>query len=223
MAADRGSRFRCGDSAGVSPVRVRSVPAADSRTTRTHGGLGLGLAIARHLVEQHGGEIRAHSDGPGAGTTATIRLPAELPDTLGPLNWPSHTPTHVRPADVRLDDVTILVVDDQRDSREMLATLLEHRGARVRQCDGAEGALDLVRRHSVDVLIADIAMPSVDGHELMRRLRMLGHDVPAIAVTAFARTDDRDNALAAGYTEYCTKPIDGAQLARTVRALVRPS
>ena len=114
---------------------------ADSRTTRKHGGLGLGLAIARHLVEQHGGSICTESDGPGLGTTVTIRLPAASPvwwaSTLGALPAPSAE-------EVRLDDVTILVVDDQPDSREVVARLLEQRGARVQQCDCASSALEIL-------------------------------------------------------------------------------
>ena len=191
---------------------------ADSRSTRNHGGLGLGLAIARHLVEQHGGLIRAHSDGPGKGTTVCIRLPAASAATFAPFAM-----TSAAAADVRLDGVAILVVDDQRDSREVVARLLEQRGARVSQCDAAERALDLLTTQSIQLLIADIAMPNVDGYELIRRLRMSGNETPAIAVTAFAHPDDRQQALASGYTAYCAKPIDGAQLTRMVRDLVSAS
>jgi PAS domain S-box-containing protein len=186
----------------------------DSRTTRNHGGLGLGLAITKHLVEQHGGEIHAHSDGPGTGTTVSIRLPAAAPVAFTSPLWTSPA------SEVRLDEVTVVVVDDQRDSCEMVATFLEHRGATVIQCDSAESALDALEAGRIDVLIADIAMPQVDGYELIRRLRIAGNDVPAIAVTAFARHDDRRKATSCGYTAYCAKPIDGAQLAKTVRQLV---
>jgi CheY-like chemotaxis protein len=135
-----------------------------------------------------------------------------------PLRWPPHATE-----DVRLDDVTILVVDDQRDSREMLAMLLEHRGGHVRQCDCAESALHLISSESIDIVIADIAMPNVDGYELIRRFRLLKSEVPAVAVTALARPGDRQRAIAAGFTEYCAKPIDGVQLARIVRALTSAS
>src|SRR5699024_1111631 len=119
-----------------------------------------------------------------------------------------------------LDGLRILAVDDQRDSREMLAALLEQRGAEVSLCDSAESALTMLASPNFRLLIADIAMPDVDGYELIRRLRKSGNRTPAIAVTAFARTDDRNKALSSGYSAYCAKPIDGAELARTVRDLV---
>jgi CheY-like chemotaxis protein len=121
---------------------------------------------------------------------------------------------------VRLDDITVLVVDDQQDSREMLSTLLDQRGARTMQSESAESAFQILQLHRVNVLIADIAMPNVDGYELMRRLRANGNETPAIAVTAFARSDDRRNAFDCGYTAYLSKPIDGRQLAKTVRELI---
>ena len=188
---------------------------ADSRTTRKHGGLGLGLAIARHLVEQHGGSICAESDGPGLGTTVTIRLPAASPvrwaSTLGALPGPSAD-------EIRLDDVTILVVDDQPDSREVVARLLELRGARVQQCDSASSALEILDSEApVHLVIADIAMPDIDGYELIRRIRASGSELPAIAVTAIVRPSDRERALASGYAAYCPKPVDGPSLARVVR------
>jgi PAS domain S-box-containing protein len=188
---------------------------ADSRTTRTHGGLGLGLAIARHLIELHAGEIRAHSAGENRGTTILIRLP--LSPTTAPDVPPEATASIT---ETRLDDVTVLVVDDQPDSREMLATLLEQRGARSLQSESAESALQILQLQRVDLLIADIAMPGVDGYELMRRLRAAGDETPAIAVTAFARSDDRRSALDCGYTAYLSKPIDGRQLVRTIREVV---
>jgi PAS domain S-box-containing protein len=187
---------------------------ADSRSTRTHGGLGLGLAIAHHLVERHGGTIRASSDGPGKGTTISIRLPvAELE---------SRPARDVSPdrSDIRLDDVAILVVDDQHDSREVLSILLEQFGARVTGCDGAEAALERLAHHAVGLIIADIAMPRIDGYEFVRRLRKAGDITPTIAVTAFAHSDDRQRALEAGYGAYLAKPIDAFELARTVRQLV---
>jgi PAS domain S-box-containing protein len=189
---------------------------ADSRSTRTHGGLGLGLAIARHLIDQHGGAIQARSDGEGTGAAISIRLPVASTTCCRDVR------DVAPPADaVRLDDVGILVVDDERDSREMLATVLEQRGATVLQSDSAESALETLQNTSVHVIIADVAMPRVDGHELMRRVRASGSGIPSIAVTAFARSDDRHAALESGYSTYLAKPIDAKQLARTVRDLVR--
>jgi PAS domain S-box-containing protein len=173
----------------------------DSRSTRSYSGLGLGLAIARHLIELHGGEIAARSDGPGTGTTVTIRLP------VGPEVVP-RVETGARGGEGRLDGIDLLVVDDQQDSREMLVALLEGQGAAVVQGLSAESALELLGSRRVHLIIADIAMPRVDGYEFIRRLRAQGNQTPAIAVTAFARPDDRRRALLAGYSGYLAKPID---------------
>jgi PAS domain S-box-containing protein len=190
---------------------------ADSRSTRLHGGLGLGLAIAKRLVELHDGAIQATSHGPGMGTLVTIRLPAAAAD----LRFDADADSPLAAAPLRLHDATLLVVDDQADSREMIAALLEQRGATVLQCDSAEGALDTLRTNKVDLLIADIAMPSIDGYELIRRARASGCRVPAIAVTAFARSDDRRLALESGYTSHFAKPVDGVQFANVVHALLQ--
>ena len=188
---------------------------ADSRSTRAHAGLGLGLAIAKHLVELHGGVIHANSSGPGTGTLVSIRLPiaAGLRSTIAPDAEPAAAP-------LQLEDRTLLVVDDQADSREMIASLLEQRGATILQCDSAASALDILSAKHVDLVIADIAMPAIDGYELMRRARASGCRVPGIAVTAFARPDDRRLALESGYTSYLAKPVDGVQLAKTVYDLL---
>ena len=189
---------------------------ADSRSTRVHGGLGLGLAIAKHLVELHGGVIQANSEGPGKGTSISIRLP--IAAGLKPNADADAQPTTMS---FRLHDTTLLVVDDHADSREMIAALLEHRGATVLQCDSAAVALDTLSTKTVDLLIADLAMPHIDGYELMRRARASGCRVPGIAVTAFARSDDRQLALESGYTSYLAKPVDGVQLAKTVHDLLQ--
>jgi PAS domain S-box-containing protein len=189
---------------------------ADSRATRRHGGLGLGLAIARHLVEQHGGDVSAESDGAGQGTTVTVRLPT---GTEAP-HFKSSATQRLSATEVKLDGLSVLVVDDQPDSRELFASLLEERGADVARCESATSALALASSHPFQLLVADIAMPDIDGYELIRRLRARGIDMPAIAVTADAGPDDRQQALAAGFTDYRSKPVDATDFLHTVRALV---
>ena len=193
---------------------------ADSRATRRHGGLGLGLAIARHVLEQHRGEIRAHSDGPGLGTTITMRLPAR-PVPHGQPVAPV-TATHSSLA-LRLDGAKVVVVDDQRDSCELLAALFEQCGAHVVQCANAPAALSTLLSSSVQLLVADIAMPDVDGYDLIRQVRQIDARLPAVAVTAYAYPQDRLKALAAGFTAYCAKPIDATHFLRIVRNVMLSS
>ena len=188
---------------------------ADSRATRAHGGLGLGLAIARHLVEQHGGTIEARSEGTGRGATVSIHLPAGSAAVEA-------NPQPTAGADaVNLQGISVLVLDDEDDAREVMATLLAQHGAAVIQSASAESAMQTLRDRPVQLVVADIAMPQIDGFEFIRRVRAEGNTVPAIAVTAFARFDDRRQALGCGYTAYLAKPIDAHQLAKTVRELVR--
>jgi PAS domain S-box-containing protein len=193
---------------------------ADSRATRRHGGLGLGLAIARHVLEQHRGEIQAHSDGPGRGTTMTIRLPARI-QPQGQAVVPVVT-THAGLA-LRLDGAKVVVVDDQRDSCELLAALFEQCGAQVVQCANAPAALSTLLSSSVQLLVADIAMPDVDGYDLIRQVRQIDARLPAVAVTAYAYPQDRLKALAAGFTAYCAKPIDATHFLRIVRNVMLSS
>jgi nitrogen-specific signal transduction histidine kinase/CheY-like chemotaxis protein len=185
---------------------------ADSRFSRMHGGLGLGLAIARHLVELHGGSIHAHSDGPGRGTTFEIRLPAESSQRQTTLIESVSTPP-------RLDGLTVLVVDDHADSGELLAELLGNVGAVVIQCPSAASTMGALTSMPIDLLIADLGMPDVDGYELIEKVRGMPGGcarVPAVAVSAYSRPEDRDKALATGYDGYCPKPVDAAALLRTV-------
>jgi PAS domain S-box-containing protein len=184
----------------------------DSRATRKHGGLGLGLAIARHLVEQHRGEICAQSDGPGRGTMVRIRLPAA--SVAAPRC--SSRALAVQ-SELRLDGTRVLVVDDQPDSRELLAAILHRCGADVRQCESADDALSALAESGVHLLVADIAMPDMDGCELIGRLREQRIDIPALAVSAYARPQDRKRALAAGYDGYCAKPIETTEFLHAVR------
>jgi PAS domain S-box-containing protein len=183
----------------------------DSSTTRAHGGLGLGLAIVRHLVEMHGGTVQAESGGRGQGAVFTIRLRARrLPD--GPHPARDSPP----PPSARLDGVRVLVVDDERDTRDLLATALERRGAVVQTAASAADAIAVLRRGGCDVLVSDIGMPDQDGYDLITALRALeaaqGGAIPAVALTAYARAEDRRRALAAGYQVHVSKPVDPDEL-----------
>jgi PAS domain S-box-containing protein len=197
---------------------------ADSRATRQHGGLGLGLAIARHLVERHSGHITAHSDGPNLGTTLTILLPAiaQWQDNDARLQ-PPVAPVHKPMIELRLDGTTVLVVDDEKDSRELLEAVFERCGADVMRSGSAEEALALLAKAPVSLMVADIAMPEVDGCELLERARRLHGGMPAIAVSAYARPEDRQRALAAGYNAYCAKPVETSEFLRIVRAVLSTS
>jgi signal transduction histidine kinase/ActR/RegA family two-component response regulator len=191
---------------------------ADSRSTRKHGGLGLGLAIARHLIEQHHGSIQVRSEGKGRGTTFTIRLPlgsAVRPDetALTAVTLGAHRPA-------QLHGATVLVVDDQHDSRELLAAIFGRLGADTVQCGSAVSALEVLRVRPVSLLVADIAMPGLDGYELIQHVRRMRDGVPAVAVSAYARPEDRQRAIAAGYNGYCAKPIEAADLLQTVNRVL---
>ena len=182
---------------------------ADGSTTRVHGGLGLGLALVRHLVELHGGEVGAHSDGNGRGSTFMVRLPArsaELTPRLAPA--PAHQPVDVGPD---LKDVTALIVDDDGETRELFVEILAGQGARVLAARLAAEAFQLVERESVDVIVMDIGMPVEDGFSLLSRIRVLQaakgvSPTPAIAVTAYAGPNASAEALRAGFAVYLSKP-----------------
>ena len=188
---------------------------ADSSTTRAHGGLGLGLALVSHLVEMHGGSVEAHSDGSGRGAVFTIRLRLEAPDALAAAATPASVARVVR-VPARLSGVRVLVVEDEADTRDLLSAALGHSGALVESAASAEEALDALRRRRPDVLVCDIGMPGEDGYALLARVRDLteeeGGRVPAIALTAYARPDDRGRALAAGYQVHLAKPVDPDEL-----------
>jgi protein-histidine pros-kinase len=191
---------------------------ADSSYTRLGGGLGLGLAIVRSVVELHGGTIDASSAGEGQGATFSITLPIAAAPAGGrqaPVGGDGEE-------EERLDGIRVLVVDDQPDERDLLATILASRGAQVETAESAEAAIAAIERLVPMVLVSDIAMPDQDGYALLRRVRGLGEAqraLPAIAVTAHARTEDRSRALAAGFQTYISKPIDHGRLVRAVREL----
>jgi PAS domain S-box-containing protein len=202
---------------------------ADQRTTRQHGGLGLGLAIARHLVEIHGGSVRAESLGAGQGSTFTVLLP------VAPVYQSVGTEERVHPAardtlpqydcPERLDGLKVLVVDDEPDTRELLKAGLGQCGAEVTAVGSAAEALESITAEVPDLLISDIGMPDEDGYELMRRVRQFpaqgGGKVPAIALTAYARVEDRMQALRAGYQMHVPKPVELAELVAVAASLVQ--
>lgn len=192
---------------------------------RTHGGLGLGLAIVQQIVQAHGGTVRAESAGIGRGATFVIRLPAECARTSQPppTPIPMSTPDGAPVSHWSLDGLKVLVVDDDEDSRELLACALGQRGAKVASASGAHEALQELERFRPDVLVSDLAMPGQDGYELMQRVRALppelGGAIPAVALTAHTRTGTREQAEAAGFQVLESKPVDLDRLAAHLAAL----
>jgi len=202
---------------------------ADGTTTREHGGLGLGLAIARELVELHGGTIKARSDGAGRGSTFQVDLPSMVSESPAPGGAPASAAGRETPAFDRnlLRGLRILVVDDEADARDLIEMALAQYGAVVTTADSAAAALAEIDRRVPDVLLSDVGMPREDGYDLIRRLRSRplerGGGIPAIAVTAYASAKDRESALASGYEAHVAKPFEPEVLAQTVAALYRAS
>jgi Signal transduction histidine kinase len=191
---------------------------ADGSAARRHGGLGLGLAIVRHLTEAHGGSVSAESAGEGLGATFTVQLPIREVRTRPSTN---QTP---EPRGTALAGLRVLLVDDEPDTRDVLRALLEVQGANVTAASSAGEALELLRRHPTDVLLADIGMPDQDGYALIEAVRALPSTeavVPAVAVTAYVSSRDRARALKAGYGWHVAKPVDPDQLIAVVSAAAR--
>jgi signal transduction histidine kinase/ActR/RegA family two-component response regulator len=215
---------------GIAPEFMESVfepfRQGDGSSTRLHGGLGLGLSIVKHLIDAHGGTVSAHSAGEGRGATFLVKLPAaavspavDLPvdERRRPL-----PPTSLFTAQ-SLEGVSVLVVDDDEQSRLVVAAHLEAYHAAVMTAPSAAAALDILAHHHVDVLLADIAMPGEDGYSLIRKLRAFHSpaiaSIPAAALTAFARNEDRQQALEAGFQLHLAKPIDAEALVGAVATL----
>jgi PAS domain S-box-containing protein len=200
---------------------------ADASTTRRHGGLGLGLAIVRHVVELHGGEVRADSRGVGQGATLTVRLPRHA--AVDPVNR-EHDASQPAAAEVTpgaLNGLHVLVVDDEHDGRALVKSVLERAGARVTAVESVALALPLLDHAGAgapDVLVSDIAMPGEDGYTLIRRLRETegsdGARLPAVALTARARVEDRIQALSSGFQSHVAKPVEPRELIAVVASLV---
>ncbi|MEN3330759.1 MAG: hypothetical protein V7641_124 [Blastocatellia bacterium] len=222
IVADTGQGIR----ADLLPFVFDRFRQGDSTSTRLHGGLGLGLAIVRHLVELHGGTVTAASTGEGQGATFTVKLPlmplqAERYDTgRVPASAPSTSPLQEAPD---LKGIKVLVVDDEPDTRDMLRTMIGQFGAQVKACASSQDALQVFHEWPPDVIVSDIEMPGEDGYQLMRQIRALGLErggkTPAVALTAYARTEDRTRAFAAGYQMHIAKPADPIELAAAIASL----
>jgi CheY-like chemotaxis protein len=199
---------------------------ADSGTTRAHGGLGLGLAITRHLLELHGGSIHVSSAGAGTGATFRVKLPMMI------VHPPAYEERRVHPRDTRvepglpipeLNGIRVLAVDDDADALTLVREILEMTSAQIGTVSSGAAALELLERSAFDVLIADLGMPGMDGFELIAQIRKSASPqvrvMPAAALTAYARSEDRAKALRLGFQMHLAKPIDPGELMAAVAAL----
>jgi PAS domain S-box-containing protein len=195
---------------------------ADASTTRKHGGLGIGLAIVKEIVELHGGTVRAKSAGEGQGSAFVVTLPLLLLKNRSEPSRVHPTASSASLVDIGLTDLSglkILFVDDEPDARNLVKRLLAECGALVTTAESAQQALDFAKQSKPDVVISDIGMPETDGYEFLRRFRNVEDSyskVPAIALTAFARTEDRTRALRAGFISHVAKPIEPSELLATI-------
>jgi len=211
---------------GIDPAFLPHVFDRFRQGTTTGGsgrtGLGLGLAIVRHVVEAHGGTVGATSDGSGKGATFTVDLPVMVGRAAGTAQAP-HGYAHPLETSLSLDGLRVLVVDDDADARELLEIALQQYGASVRTAVSVENAIAEVERDCPDVLVSDIEMPDATGYELIRRLRHSERQelrrLPAVALTAYARTEDRVKALLAGFQTHVPKPVEPAELVTVIASL----
>jgi len=200
---------------------------AEGSISRKQGGLGLGLAVVRHLVELHGGRISAESEGLGKGSVFTVDLPLAQ-ERRDPARAEERRREierrRSRSDSIRLDGLHVLLVEDDEDSRKLLGTMLKRYGARVTSTMSAKEALRVFEGELPDLLISDIGMPDEDGYELIRKLRSAPPDkgglTPAIALTGYASRKDRERALTAGYQQHIAKPVEQADIITAVAALV---
>jgi signal transduction histidine kinase/CheY-like chemotaxis protein len=214
-----------GIGAGFLPQVFDRFRQSDSSITRQHGGLGLGLSIVKQLVELHGGTVRAFSAGTGAGASFTVSLPvaAVQPDLAGKAPYPTEPEHGFRGYGARLEGVKILVIDDEPDARHLVEQVLIQCGATVATAGSADEGLAALAERRPDIIISDIGMPGKDGYEFIHQVRRLdiadGGGTPAIALTAFARSEDRTKALLAGYQVHLSKPIAPGELVATIVGL----
>jgi signal transduction histidine kinase/ActR/RegA family two-component response regulator len=210
-------QIRVSDSGeGIDPAFIPFVferfTQADASKTRKHGGLGLGLAIVRHIVECHGGTVSVQSQGKGSGTTFIVNLPVPA------VPPPQRVQSEARPAS--LQGLRVMVVEDERDTREMVAEALKQYGASVLESSSAADALRAIAHQQPDVLVSDIGMPDMDGYELIAKIRSeypaAIHWIPAVALTAFASEADKEKSLHAGYQAHLSKPISIAELVSAI-------
>jgi CheY-like chemotaxis protein/anti-sigma regulatory factor (Ser/Thr protein kinase) len=226
--ADRHARITVADNGqGINPSFLPHVferfRQADGSSTRSHGGLGLGLAIVRHLIDLHGGTVRAESPGLGQGSTFTVELPL-LQESSAAMS--SDMPVPRVDPQKPLAGVQAVVVDDDADSRDLISLILDECGATVTSVASVAAALEAIDLSKPDVVVSDVAMPSRDGYDLARALRERSPrsgTIPAIAVTAYARFEDRERAFAEGFHAYVAKPIRPRELIATVQRLVLTS
>ena len=211
------------------PLLFQRFTQEDSSASRQYGGLGLGLSIVRHLVEMHGGTVKAQSRGEGKGATFTVRLPREQARTVeaaekhGAQRTVKEKPT----VPESLDGLRVLVVEDQNDTRDGFAMTLQSCGAAVRTAATAAEGFNSLREFKPDVLLCDIAMPDEDGYSLMRRIRKLkpkqGGKTLAIALTAYASAEDVRRAFEAKYDLHLAKPVDMVVLSHSIANLAKPA
>ncbi len=200
----------------------------DASTTRSFGGLGLGLAICKQLVELHGGVITATSEGEGKGATFMVNLPVSIVQLHASGEPRIHPTVETQPSEAvslpRLDGVQIFAIDDEPDARELLRTVLEDQGANVTSFASAPDALTALKSIKPTVIVCDVGMPNMDGYQLIRKLRAEEppHErIPALALTAFARAEDRKRSLVAGYQAHLAKPFDVGELVLVIAGLIR--
>ena len=218
QVSDSGQGIR----ADVLPHVFQRFRQGDGSATRHHGGLGLGLAIVKNLVEMHGGSVEASSEGEGHGSVFTVRLPLAMATSV-PESRADTPDLFQGPLSELLDGLQVLVVDDEEDARDVVQRLLEEAGANVRTAETAGEALTIIDQGlAPDIILSDIGMPDQDGYDFMRRVRSMSgeiSDVPAAALTALARVEDRKRALMAGYQTHLAKPVDPSELVAMVASL----